>query len=465
MLQDNNAIIYAEYRLLNAIYNEPEILDSEDFSYDLFVHNTAKSIAQAIDEITTKGFTLSKESVFQTASLYNMNVTSSTVEEVIGLKEEPIKDIRDIKELLLEAKKSLKSLEYVEELKDALNSLNRTENQNNDIREKIENLESELFSQKDDISRVMNMKEWGESWQQEFKERRNGKKYFFNDPTFDRLIVDGPIPGTGGLIVAASGAGKSAKVLKLMNNCINSNIPCMMFTLEMGAVSTYDRLLSMRTEIPYADIVNPKTPEDFESIKDILYKEKEILDKNERFAICEDASLNLRQIKKKIKKFQTKIGQKYCIIFFDLITMIQDFTKAKGGMGMPATIEVAINEVNALSKELGFHYVGTAQLNRSAETERIVDIDDIDKLRPTKAQIKNSGALAERCRYVISLFRKKYYVDALFPEDEEGKYIRDTVEVSVLKQNNGKCMRAYELFDGPTFSMTPLNTEVEIMEE
>jgi hypothetical protein len=49
MLQDNNAIIYAEYRLLNAIYNEPEILDSEDFNYDLFVHNTAKSIAQAID--------------------------------------------------------------------------------------------------------------------------------------------------------------------------------------------------------------------------------------------------------------------------------------------------------------------------------------------------------------------------------------------------------------------------------
>jgi replicative DNA helicase len=134
--------------------------------------------------------------------------------------------------------------------------------------------------------------------------------------------------------------------------------------------------------------------------------------------------------------------------------MVQDFVSARNGLGLAQTIEVAINKMNALSKELGIHYIGTAQLNRSGETANVVDIEDINRLRPTRAQVKNSGALLERCRYVVSLFRKKFFIDQYFPDDEEAQAEDDLVEVSMLKQNNGQCKRMYESFNGECFTLT-----------
>ena len=226
------------------------------------------------------------------------------------------------------------------------------------------------------------------------------------------------------------------------------------FSLEMGEISTYDRLLSSRLQIPYSEIVNPSDEETYSSILAAVEQERQSLDQNQFFRFCENATIDLNYIKKEIIKFQESIGQRYCIVVIDLITMVQDFVSARNGLGLAQTIEVAINKMNALSKELGIHYIGTAQLNRSGETANVVDIEDINRLRPTRAQVKNSGALLERCRYVVSLFRKKFFIDQYFPDDEEAQAEDDLVEVSMLKQNNGQCKRMYESFNGECFTLT-----------
>ena len=185
-----------------------------------------------------------------------------------------------------------------------------------------------------------------------------------------------------------------------------------------------------------------------------VQQERQFLDQNKLFRFCEDANVSISDLKKAIIKFQEQIGQRYCIVVLDLITMIQDFATTKSGLGMPQTIELAINKMNALSKELGIHYIGTAQLNRSGESTSVTDPEDVLRFRPSRHQVKNSSALLERCRYVVSLFRKKYYLEQYFGDDEEIMECDDIVELQILKQNNGKTPRRCELFDGSTFSMT-----------
>ncbi len=63
--------------------------------------------------------------------------------------------------------------------------------------------------------------------------------------------------------------------------------------------------------------------------------------------------------------------------------------------------------------------------------------------------------------FLFSLFRKKYFADMYLPDDPETQIMQDTVELQLLKQNNGECKREYELFDGETFSMTPIEEEKE----
>ena len=298
------------------------------------------------------------------------------------------------------------------------------------------------------------MKESVEMHAAEFDETRNGKKWSFNDEILDSFIKTGPVPGEGGLICAATGMGKSAYCLHLLNRLIVAKTPVMLFTLEMGAVSTMDRLLSSRTQIPFSEMLEFKDYESWKSIKEAIDLEAEQLKKvGNRFAISENPNMSLHDLKQEIRKFQIQIGQTYCIVIIDLLTMIKDFSSVHNGLGLAQEIELAINKLNAMSKELGFHYIGVVQLNRTVESDKVIDLDDINKLRPTRSSIKNSGALLERARWCISLFRPKYYADT-YLEKEDAEQLDDIVEIGLLKANNSQTGKKFMLFDGNTFSLT-----------
>lgn len=454
-IQTSNAVLLAEERLLNYIWLNPNLLDSDDYDEGLFIHDTCKTIAKTIDYMTKNGVPLDPLALYNEAAKVDMSINKDIINCIVGLNNTPTDYIKDITDFLKSVNKSIRSLEYIDKARGILSSsVTLTPELIQELKENFELAESEVLAFDDKTGQVISLKEWGDHWTEEFKKREHGKQYFFNESVMDEIVVDGPIPGTGGLVVAGSGMGKSTFVLKLVNGFINSGIPCMFFSLEMGEVSTYDRLLSSRLQIPYSEIVNPSDEETYESILSAVEQERQYLDNNQFFRFCENATIDLNYIKKEIIKFQEAIGQRYCIVVIDLITMVQDFVSARNGLGLAQTIEVAINKMNALSKELGIHYIGTAQLNRSGETANVVDIEDINRLRPTRAQVKNSGALLERCRYVVSLFRKKFFIDQYFPDDEEAQAEDDLVEISMLKQNNGQCKRMYESFNGECFTLT-----------
>lgn len=282
------------------------------------------------------------------------------------------------------------------------------------------------------------------------KERVEGTgKYSFHYKIFDELVTEGPTPGHGGIIGGSTGMGKSTLCLNVINGLLEADVPVMYFPIEMGLENTLDRLAAVRTHIPYKTIM--KMEKDSET-QQLVQKEMECLKLHDRFAIINDPVITLKKLRNYIQNFQAKIGRKYCIVFIDLLLQIQEFL---GDEGNPVfNIERAVTNLDILAKELGVHWVGVVQLNKSIESDKVVSVQSIDKLKPTRSSIKNSSALLERARYSITLFRKKPYAE-LYLTPEEAATVDDIAEIQLLKANNEEIQRRYALFDGPTFCVSP----------
>lgn len=464
-IDSSQAVVISEYRLLNAIYLDHSILDNTDYSEDLYIHTTCKAIHHAFVDLVKAGVPVTDMSIYNEASKYDMTISKDVIDQVIGINSEPVATIKDMVDTLKTAKKSLEAIDRLSKIHSvlALNSILTPEIKESLREEFYEAEDLVLSNDEDNFKKALTTKEWTDMYVEAYKKRKDGKQYWFNEPVLDKIVVDGPIPETGGIIAAQSGMGKSTFVLNLVNKLIDSGIPCMYFSLEMGQISTMDRLLAARLQIPYSDIVNPPDSETFYTVYQRILDEKKKLELNKNFRFSENPDISIASLKKEIKKFQNEIGQQYCIVILDLITMVKDFCiGSNSGASLATTIEMAVNKMNALSKELKIHYIGTAQLNRTGESATITDIEDIDKLRPSRHQIKNSGALLERCRYAISLFRRKFYIDQNFPDDPVAQAEDDTIEVQLLKQSNGECKRYYELFNGQCFTVTPLDIEESV---
>lgn len=285
------------------------------------------------------------------------------------------------------------------------------------------------------------------------EERENGESYHFGNIMLDSLVTEGPTPGHGGIIAGSTGMGKSALCLNIINDMINADIPCIYFPIEMGMENTIDRLVSLRTHIPFRQIVNiGKQDRDIdEPIKELVLHEANGLSTHPNFAIVNKPNISINDISNSVKKFQARLsGRKYCVVFIDLLLMVKEFYD--DGSNMAQMIERAINKLDILAKRLNFHWVGVVQLNRSIESDKILSEQSIDKLKPTRSSIKNSSALLERARWAVTIFRKRYFAD-LYLSEEQAAGIEDIAEIQLMKANDESISRRYMTFNGPTFEM------------
>lgn len=463
-LDEQNPVLIAEYRLLNALYLNPQNFLETGVERDVFVHQTCKDTFDAMQKLNTNGIPQSKNAIFQDASARNINVTPDFIQAFINVNTDPNVVIKDAVEMLQDTASSLQGLEKIEQAKKIINSNPlRSEADNDKIRQLLYEAENFLMpiTKK---QRIKTFEEVEETYLDNFEQRKNGKQYKFGDPVLDKAVKYGPAPGSGGLIAAATGMGKSAFCLNLINRCINSRVPMMYYSLEMGETDTFDRLMALRSNIDMDDLVNPADQESWQMVKDQIKQQFEVLKQNPNFRFSECASISLTQIKQDIKKFQQDIAQEYCIVVFDLLSMVKEFmiTDDKG-MNFAQGIEVAINILNAMAKELGFHYIAVLQMNRKGEGEgRADDLDDLKKFRPVRNQIKNSGAFLERVRWAVGLFRAKYYAEQMIEDRALWEDMPDYCEISMLKQNQGQVgLVGKYLFDPTIMSMIPVEEDDE----
>lgn len=455
-LDEQNPIIIAEYRLLNALCLDPSRVLEID--RETFIHETCKDTYDAIDKLHSSGISVTKNAVFQDASARNLNVTADFIQAVMNINSDPNVDIKDAVKMLDDAKQSMSALRNIEKVRKLINENPlRNDSVNNQIAGLLNEAQSSLAPVVKK-QRIQDFTEVKEFYLSNFDHRKNGKQYSFGDPIMDKAVKYGPAPGGGGLIAAATGMGKSAWCLNLINRCLNTRIPLMYYSLEMGEIDTFDRMMALRSNVDIDTFVNPKDDEEWKMTRDLVEQQFKILEENQNFRFSESAMVTIPLIRQDILKFYQETGNDYCIVVFDLLSMVKDFMMTdKDGLNFAQGIEVAINKLNAMAKELNFHYIAVLQMNRKSEDGRITDLDDINQFRPMRTQIKNAGAFLERVRWAVGLFRPKYYAETYIPEKELWEDMTDYCEVLMLKQNNGATGLIGEyLFDPDTMTMTPV---------
>lgn len=452
-----------EFRLLRALYNNPILFDDPTINRDLFDSNSTKHVYDAIKNLKDRNIKFSKESLLQEYSILDLNASENVIDIVSSDKDvEIVEDPKDIVDHLKDYKKRREAKAILKQAENVIDSSPRiTPEIAESVRDLAIKAEDALDtdSSEDDVNKVMTLEEWCEMHRESFSQRRLGKQYFFRNYMFDDLLDDGPQPGEIGFITSPTGSGKSTVCENLVDRFMEFKIPCMYFSTEMGAIPMMDRLLSMRTGIPYKELKNPE--ENFENIQRRIEEEYEKLSSNELAMFSQMPDLTIQKLEEEVRKFQKKTGKKYLIAIIDLLSMMPDFAQFFQGATVATGIEFQLNKLSSVAKRLGIHIIGTLQINsKAAEASSSIHcIDDIQKLRPNRGQVKNAYAWLERARYTIISFRPKMYAE-LYLTPEEYETMDDIIELTIAKVNNdeiGKITRG--LFVGKCFKIEPLIEE------
>ena len=269
-------------------------------------------------------------------------------------------------------------------------------------------------------------------------ERRKIEKGFWDTgcSNLNSMLQEGFAPQKITSIYASSGMGKSSYALYLVNRQINCRIPAIYITLEMDMSSTIDRLIGMRHKVPlklFYGRGQEDRHENFQLISSLVEKEKKVLSGNPFFRIVDQPGLSIADIEAIVEQAKREMGVNYLICTIDLLSMVKDFNH--GNESTADRYEHALNSLHEVARRTNCHFVGVFQSRRN--NIPVNKEEDVDKLRPKIEQIKNSGAVEERSRIIISLFRKRFFMERYFPGSPTLDTLPDIMEVKIDKQNMG----------------------------
>ncbi len=447
-LKNKQYVLVAEYRLLSALARNRAFVEDSRIYIEIFPHQMAQSVYKAIKHLWKHDIKITESSLYQIANELDFNVTEEVIQKVLSITDKP-NVLDDMLRVLAEEVQKLKLLSVTDELRKTVsNSFDKEEL-------------FELLYKADKVIRstttnsiLKDTEQWTSEYIEDLKERAKGITYSYGDVFLDQLLYKGAYPGAITTIAAATGQGKSTFVLNLINQYIEMQIPAMYVSLEMSGIDTFDRLLGLRKEIPASALY--RNDSSLLDIIPIVQKERKVLNTNKRFFFVEEPHISIARLYTMIKEFKQRTGQDYAIVAIDLVTQLTDFVSSTNKMSVANAIEHAMNELNALAKEMNVHIIAVAQFNRDADNYKVSSIEDLDILRPSLNNIKNSAAIAERSRVVLGLFRKKFYADRYLQDIPEAEIMEDILEVNILKNSSGPVgHRLNYLFDGTFFKITP----------
>ena len=451
-------IVKTEQQVLNCVWSRPELIYKFDREY--FLSPTAKTIFSAIKLLYENNVMLSLGNVLTEAVKKNENITKDLLE---NLRKEDF-SIENF-EFYFKNLKKIYAKDHIESklLKEILTEVSSKNELNT---EKLENFALDIMEHLEIIegkeSLLMNLYQMMLTYEKTLDDRaRNKLTYSTGDSRLDKLITMGFAPGNMTLLFASTGLGKSAYGLSLVNKQINKQIPSMYVSPEMDIIATMDRLCAMRLDIPYSLLYPDENGEVSEQVIDMVRGEAERLKNVRSFYFVEEPNLSITDIGVLAKEAKKKMRTDYLVCTIDLVTMLKEFSGKD-----PKEMEDGMNRLNELAKTLRIHFFNIAQANRSAENHRVISVEDIQRLRPTISNVKNSGALGERSRVVLSVFREKYYAERFFPESPILDTMEDIMEIAILKQNQGKVGKVLKyLYDGERFKILPFLEGIENNDE
>jgi replicative DNA helicase len=302
---------------------------------------------------------------------------------------------------------------------------------------------------------VKTLREMFDSYQNILSRRMAGSAFFDTGCVLlNSVLPTGFAPGEITTIFGSTGIGKSTYSLYLINRMINKYIPCFYVSLEMSETSTMDRWMASRLRIPFPTLYSKKGVID-ESILERVKEERSKFERasSNKFVFIDETRVSSSSLEKMINQVKMRMQTDYMVVFVDLATMMEDF-----GEGTPISYEQAMNSLHQMTKRTRIHLVLVVQATqKSLENKRPTTIEGLRVFRPTLADIKNSGAIAERSRQVLAVYREHYYAAKFFPEDPLVQEEDDVMEISLLKCSNSEVgKRLNYLYEGSCFRLYAL---------
>lgn len=449
--ENDTFITSAEYQVLALIIRNPE-MDLELRRND-FPHAKAQTIFRALQALRETGEEMNFGSILREANRIDSSIDASYVSSILAF-EVTEKNFEKAVEVLAQASLKYKASLVLDTLASKIESF---ENLNPDTINEYLSKVQDVFQRGQKKSTLKTIEEVFRTYIEELRQRKIGRFYPFNDLFLDTHLTRRGAPGQVILIAGTTGTGKSIAGLNLVNGGLEIDTPMIYCSLEMDEISTAERLACLRTGVPVEEWYKRDM---IDSLIELV--EKEILDTlNKRFGFTDDPSMSIPKFEQMIINFKKKYGVDYLIAYIDLVTQVREFVNLGKGSTMATAIELAVNKLNVVAKRQNVCIVAIAQMGRNKHNPKINNIEQIEELRPSLEQIKNSNALGERSRVVLSVFRPKYFAMQLLPNDPEVEFMVDELEMQILKQNmGGSGMVGKYIFDGATSSLRPVPPEV-----
>lgn len=450
------SLITAEKTLLRLAVEKPEYI--QKITIDDLISDTAKNLYKALLKIKENNLTVNKENLAAALSEYESSSQSKI--EVFYEMDLPSEIDFDYWKKILAIEKAKNTIQE-SIVNGLLPESSQKEGSIFDF-DKVDNLISTVHHSLD-IARgrgdiIKTAPQLLKRYEEVIEERAQGNYYFDTGcHHLNSVLTEGFAPGKITTLYGGSGFGKSSYALYLVNKQINKQIPNLYISLEMDEISTMDRLIAQRNDIPIRELIpnsNVRSEEEYmtDYIMNLLSREKKRLGRSTRFHFIEDPGLSIQDVAYYIDYVKRMTGLSYLIVTIDLITMLKEFA----GNNKASIWEDAMNKVSALAKQKNVHIIGIVQAKRPQTKVSVNTREDARKLKPQINEIKNSAIFEERSRIILSVFREKFIMERFLKDDPNTAIMSDMMELYVEKQSMGEVpqLRWY-VYKAPSAKILP----------
>lgn len=226
------------------------------------------------------------------------------------------------------------------------------------------------------------------------------------------------------IVAGRPSMGKTALAANIARNfAVSSQLPVVLFSLEMGATEVYERMLASESRTSATDMKRGHVRE-----------WQPLIEANDALGyapgyIDESSSITIGTIQSRCRQVKAKHGEIGGVFIDYLQLMISEGKNRVNELG-----EIT-RSLKALQRELGCPIFALSQLSR--------DVENRTNKRPVMSDLRDSGCIEQDADLILMLYRDEYYN----PDSPE----RGIAEVIVVKHRNGPVGTVKLLFD-PEFT-------------
>lgn len=225
------------------------------------------------------------------------------------------------------------------------------------------------------------------------------------------------------IIAARPAMGKTAFALNIAQNVAkNSDKPVAIFSLEMGAESLVERMLSAEGLIPSYHV---RTGNLSESEWRRMISAQERLARGKIF-IDDTAGIRISEIRSKAKRLAQENGG-LGLIVIDYLQLIEE----RGRENRQQEVSEISRQLKIIAKELKVPVIALSQLSRG--------VDQRNDKRPILSDLRESGSIEQDADIVAFLYREAYY-----KRDEQEE--PDNVTELIIEKNRHGSLGTVQLY-------------------